>query len=458
MTIRLPANVNFIIEKLNTAGFKAYAVGGCVRDAILGLLPYDWDITTSALPMDIKALFPRTIDTGIKHGTVTVLLGGEPYEVTTYRIDGDYEDNRRPKSVTFTSDVTEDLKRRDFTINAMAYNEEEGMLDVFGGVADLKIGIIRCVGNATERFNEDALRMLRAVRFSAKLGFEIEKETQMAIKTQAHLINQISAERIHMELTKTLMSDHPDWISNMVTLGLMEYILPEFMPNIGVDQKNPYHIYTIDRHIYETLKHCAPSQTLRWTMLLHDIGKSYCKTVDAAGIGHFYGHTEKSLELSRNILNRLKFDNKTKGDILKLIHYHDYRIEPQIRNVRRALNQIGEELFPSYLEVQRADIMGQNPEYREENMDKLERIRMLYEQILQSRQCVSLKELKINGRDLVAMGIAQGQQIGQILHHLLEDVLDHPEHNDRGYLIEQIYALLERNSFEQIDRTAEAGC
>lgn len=446
MTIQMPIGVKDIILKLNESGHKAYAVGGCVRDAILGLIPYDWDITTSALPLQIKALFPRTVDTGIKHGTVTVLHRGESYEVTTYRVDGIYEDNRRPKEVTFTADIVEDLRRRDFTINAMAYCEEEGLLDIFGGREDLEKGIVRCVGNPTERFNEDALRMLRALRFSAKLGFQIEHETRMAIKTQAHLIQNISAERIHTELTKTLLSEHPHWIAHLVELGLMSYILPEFMPNVGIDQKNPYHVHTIDRHTYETLRHCAPSETLRWTMLLHDIGKSYCKTVDADGIGHFYGHTEKSLELSREILNRLRFDNKTKADILKLIQYHDYHIEPQMRQVRRALNKVGEDLFSDYLAVQHADIMGQNPAYRKDNLDKLEKIRKICEEILHMRQCVSLKDLEINGRDLVTLGIEQGQQIGQILNHLLEDVLDHPEHNERGFLMGRVHALIGRNA------------
>lgn len=446
MQIQLPENVKNIIEKLKISGFHAYIVGGCVRDASLGIQPHDWDITTSATPDQVKAIFPKTVDTGLKHGTVTVLMNKEAYEVTTYRIDGIYEDNRRPNSVTFTDNIVEDLRRRDFTVNAMAYNDDEGMLDVFNGISDLKKGIIRCVGDANERFNEDALRMLRAIRFAAQLGFEIEENTKEAIRANAQKIQNVSAERINTELTKTLVSNNPHKIELVYELGLMQYILPEFIPNIGLKQFNDHHIYTVDRHIYVSLLKIEPVKTLRWTMFLHDIGKGYTRTIDENGIGHFYGHGDKSYDIAEEVLSRLKFDNKTKSDILRLIKHHDYRIEPNPKQVRRAIHKIGEDLFEDYLKVRRADIEAQNPEYAKKNLDKLEVARVLYQQIVKSEQCISLKQLKINGNDLVEMGIEQGQGIGMILKQLLNMVLDDPSLNERQWLLEKAMSLYKKHS------------
>ncbi|MBC7960006.1 MAG: HD domain-containing protein [Vallitaleaceae bacterium] len=326
VNIKLPKQVNDIIRKLNSKGYEAFAVGGCVRDCVLGVEPEDWDITTSALPEQVKALFYKTVDTGIKHGTVTILMDKMSYEVTTYRIDGPYENNRSPKNVHYTRDIIEDLKRRDFTMNAMAYNEDEGLVDAFSGVLSIENKRITCVGDPNERFQEDALRMLRAIRFSAKLGFDIDADTQVAIKNNAPLIQNISGERVHMELTKILTSNNPHFIKKCVDLGLMAYMIPEFMDTVGLEQSNLHHIYTVDGHIYEALKHIEPTETLRWTMFLHDIGKGTTKTLDEKGQGHFYGHPQKSCLLAKDILARLRFDNKTTKDILKLIEFHDYRI------------------------------------------------------------------------------------------------------------------------------------
>jgi tRNA nucleotidyltransferase (CCA-adding enzyme) len=437
MKINMPEDVNKIINKLHQHDFKAYAVGGCVRDSLLGCNPNDWDITTSARPEAVKALFKQTIDTGLQHGTVTIRMNNESYEVTTFRIDGEYQDNRKPVEVAFTSDLVEDLKRRDFTINAMAYNNEEGVIDIFNGIKDLEEGIIRCVGNPEERFNEDALRMLRAVRFCAQLGFVIEDKTKEAIKNNAQLINYISAERINMELTKTLISDNPHFISYLVALNLMEQILDEFMVNVSLDQNNPHHIYTVDEHIFESLKHIEPTKTLRWTMLLHDIGKGYTKTTDESNRSHFYGHVEKSVQLSENILNRLKFDNKSRDEILKLVTFHDYRIKPEMKQVRKAVNKISDALFLDYLKVQRADVLAQSPQLQEEKLKNLEAIKTCYEKIKEEKQCTSLKDLKITGSDLINIGFNQGKEIGVILGQLLDLVIAQPQLNNKETLLEK---------------------
>lgn len=445
MKINLPENVSEIINKLDNFGYEAYAVGGCIRDSILGMTPEDWDITTSALPEQVKKLFRKTIDTGLKHGTVTVLMNYIPYEITTYRIDGAYENHRKPKNVEFTSDIVEDLRRRDFTMNAMAYNEKAGLVDAFSGIEDIKDKMIRCVGDPIERFDEDALRMLRAIRFCAKLGFDIDETTEAAIKECAPLIQKISGERIHMEMTKILISSNPHYIERLISLGLMNYIIPEFMKNIGVDQNNKHHIYTIDMHTYEAIKSIDAKETLRWTMLLHDIGKGYCKTLDHEGVGHFYGHAQISMKIAKDVLNRLRFDNKTSSDILKLIEHHDYRIEPEMKQVRKAINKIGEELFEDYIKVQRADIKAQNPIFQEEYFKKLDQIFICYKEIIDTKQCTSLKDLQINGKDLTNLGLQQGKSIGLILKQLLEMVIEEPNRNDKEWLSKMAMELTRDN-------------
>jgi len=439
--INIPNNVNKIIQQLNENGHEAYVVGGCVRDSILGIQPEDWDITTSALPEQVKRIFRKTIDTGLKHGTVTVLIDHIPFEVTTYRIDGMYENNRKPKDVLFTSNVIDDLRRRDFTINAMAYNDKQGLVDAFSGMDDLQRKVIRCVGEPDERFTEDALRMLRAIRFSAKLEFDIDEETENAIKKNGVFIKNVSGERIHMEMTKTLISKNPHYVQKLVDLDLMIYIIPEFIKNIGMAQHNKHHIYPVDQHIYEALRNIDPTEVLRWTMLLHDIGKGYTKTIDENGVGHFYGHAIISINLAKDILNRLRFDNKTTSDILKLIEHHDYRIEPNMKQVRKAVNKIGVDLFESYLKVQRADILAQNPCYHEEYLAKLEAIHDCYIRILEEKHCTTLKELMINGKDLTAMGIKQGKEVGRILNMLLDLVIEEPARNSRDWLLEMAKKL-----------------
>ena len=290
MKLILPENVSRIIDTLMRAGYEAYAVGGCIRDSLLGREPKDWDITTSASPAEVKALFPKTVDTGIAHGTVTVLLNREGFEVTTYRVDGTYEDFRHPKEVTFTPDLNEDLKRRDFTINAMAYNDTHGLIDAFDGAADLDRKIVRCVGAPKERFSEDALRMMRAVRFGAQLGFTVEEQTRSAICALAPTLKKISAERIQSELVSLLMSDHPEEMRTLYETGITKVILPEFDVMMQTAQNSPHHMYTVGEHTIQSLAQIESKKTLRLAMLFHDIGKPSCKTTGEDGQDHFYGH------------------------------------------------------------------------------------------------------------------------------------------------------------------------
>lgn len=434
--IEAPISVIKIIETLEQTGYEAYAVGGCVRDSLLGRTPSDWDITTSARPEQVKALFSHTIDTGIQHGTVTVMLEHVGYEVTTYRIDGEYEDNRHPKEVIFTSLLTEDLKRRDFTINAMAWNPQKGMIDEFGGMADLEEGIIRCVGSPEERFSEDALRMMRAVRFSAQLGYEIEPATKAAIRKLAPNLRSVSAERIQVELVKLVESMHPDYLRVAYETGITKVILPEFDRCMETEQCNPHHCYTVGEHILHSMLAAPSNRYLRLTMLFHDIAKPETKKTDEQGIDHFHGHQEAGVEMAKSILRRLKFDNETIHVVSKLISFHDYRFPAERRSVRRAVWKVGEDLFPMLLQVKEADTMAQSFFERQEKLDWIAQVEALYHAILKDRECLSLKDLAVTGRDLIQAGFEPGPELGKILNEMLQDVLEHPEHNTKEYLLQ----------------------
>lgn len=440
--IHLPDNVRSIITKLESAGYEAYAVGGCVRDSLLGRTPSDWDVTTSAKPQQVKEIFRHTIDTGIRHGTVTVMLDREGFEVTTYRIDGEYEDSRHPKEVVFTANLIEDLRRRDFTINAFAYNDRGGVVDAFGGMEDLKKGIIRCVGEASERFGEDALRMLRAVRFSAQLGFSIAGETKAAIRELAPSLANISAERIQAELVKLLLSDNPDYMRDVYALGITRVVLPELDAAFATAQHNPHHQYTVGEHLMQSLLYTRADRSLRLAALLHDIGKPSVRTTDEEGIDHFHGHAEVSERMAVDILKRLRFDNGTIDKVQKYVRYHDYRPEPDERSVRRAVNKIGEAYFPQVMEVRRADTLAQSLYQREEKLAQIDEVMRLYAQIMEKNQCISLKTLEITGNDLIALGVPKGKRIGEILNRLLDEVLQNPENNVHEYLIEKAKELL----------------
>lgn len=435
--IQLPEKVNYIISQLEQAGFEAYAVGGCVRDCLLGRQPSDWDVTTSAKPLQIKEAFRHTIDTGIQHGTVTVMLDREGFEVTTYRIDGEYEDSRHPREVIFTANLVEDLKRRDFTINAFAYNDKSGIVDAFSGIKDLQEGVIRCVGEAKERFGEDALRILRAVRFSAQLGFTIADETKAAIVSLAPNLRQISAERIQAELVKLLMSDHPDSMRDACALGITKAVLPELDAAFATAQHNPHHQYTVGEHLMQSLLHIRAEKSLRIAALLHDIGKPKVRTTDAAGIDHFHGHVEVSEQMAGTILRRLKFDNDTTMKVQRYIRYHDYKPEPNPRAVRRAVNKIGAEYFPQVMALWRADTLAQSTYEQRQKLAQIDAVEKLYTEIREKNQCISLKTLEISGNDLIALGVPKGKQIGVLLNQLLEDVLQEPEHNTREYLMQK---------------------
>lgn len=438
LKIHLPERVDRIITTLQEHGHEAYAVGGCVRDSVLLRKPEDWDITTSATPKETKELFRKTFDTGIEHGTVTVLMGEEGFEVTTYRIDGKYEDARHPKQVSFTRSLKEDLRRRDFTINAMAYNEKDGLVDIFGGLRDLKEGVIRCVGDAQERFAEDALRILRGVRFAAQLGFKIEEDTRYGMRRLAPKLVKISAERIQAELVKLLVSDRPEMLEEAYELGITAIFLPEFDRIMETEQETPHHMYSVGVHTLHAMKNIRADKVLRLTMLLHDMGKPALKTMDENGVAHFKRHADESFMIARKILKRLKFDNDTLDKVSKLVRCHDYRMPAEPGNVRRAMYKIGEDLFPLYMEVRRADVLAQSSYQRDEKLQNLEEIEELYREICVAKQCVSLKDLAVTGRDLIGAGMTPGKEIGEKLKELLELVIEDPKLNVKEELLRRL--------------------
>lgn len=442
MRIELPAHVKYILHRLDEAGFEGYAVGGCVRDALLGREPKDWDITTNAKPLQVKQLFRRTIDTGLQHGTVTVMLDHTGYEVTTYRIDGEYEDSRHPKEVSFTADLAEDLRRRDFTINAMAYHETKGLVDLFGGVKDLERGVIRCVGDPLERFTEDALRMMRCIRFSAQLGFKIEPQTMEAVATLAGTITKISAERIQTELVQTLVSDHPMHIRLFYTSGLSRYFLPELDRMMETDQNNPHHCYSVGEHTLHSLELLPADKVLRLAMLFHDVAKPDCRTIDEDGIHHFHGHPAEGAEQTKKILRRLKFDNDTIRRVCQLVRWHDDNPPLTQQNVRRAIYRVGENQYPGIFAVKRADIGAQSDYKKPEKLQYVDAYEKLYEEIIGQKQCLSVRDLAVNGVDLLEAGVPQGRAVGECLQQLFEQVLEKPERNTREYLMEQVRTII----------------
>lgn len=438
MRINLPDHVKFILHTLEENGCEGYAVGGCVRDALLGRIPQDWDIATNAKPLQVKALFRRTIDTGLQHGTVTIMLDHTGYEVTTYRIDGEYEDGRHPKEVSFAGSLSDDLMRRDFTINAMAYNEAEGLVDLFGGREDLEKGLIRCVGEPAERFKEDALRMMRAIRFSAQLGFAIEERTFDAIRGLSDTIQKISAERIQAELLKILQSAHPDDVRLFYETGLSAYFLPEFDRMMETGQNNPHHCYSVGEHTLHSLLEVSGDRVLRLAMLLHDVAKPFCRTTDEAGIDHFHGHPAQGAQMAKKILRRLKMDNETTTRVTQLIRWHDDNPPLTQRNVRRAICRVGAAQYPDIFAVKRADIHAQSDYKKKEKLRYVDEYEAVYRQILEEKQCLSVRDLAVDGSDLLAAGVPQGRAVGEKLHALLELVLEDPGRNTREYLLSQI--------------------
>lgn len=437
MRIELPKQVETIITTLEQAGYEAYAVGGCVRDSLLGRVPDDWDITTNAKPGEVKALFHRTIDTGIRHGTVTVMMGKTGYEVTTYRIDGEYEDGRHPKDVAFTGSLREDLCRRDFTINAMAYRPQDGLVDCFGGANDLKDKRIRCVGEARERFTEDALRMMRAVRFCAQLSFTIEENTLEAIRALSENLKKVSAERIQAEFVKLLCSPNPDAARILYETGLSAVFLPEFDECMRTEQNNPHHCYTVGEHILHAVRAVRADRALRLAMFFHDIGKPYTKETDENGVDHFHRHAVIGENLTKKIMRRLKFDTDTIVRVSGLVRNHDRKIEPDKRGMRRAMAAVGGDFFPDLFDVKEADTAAQSEYRQEEKYEHLAQLRKLYDEVMRDKECVCLKDLAVTGRDLIAEGIPAGPKLGGILKELLSLVVEDPACNTKEYLLKQ---------------------
>lgn len=425
MTMDMPKNVDTAINLLQSAGFEAYAVGGCVRDSLLGKIPNDWDITTSAKPEDMKSVFAdfHCIDTGIKHGTVTVVIDGEPLEITTFRLDGEYEDNRHPKSVTFTSNLGADLGRRDFTVNAMAYSKKTGTVDLFGGQNDLKNKIIRCVGDPDRRFNEDALRILRALRFASALDFEIEEKTAQSLLKNCALLGNISEERIAKELLKLVCGKGAKRILTDFAPVLFE-ILPELQPMYKNSHDNPHHCYDIYEHTLIAVESIDPEPTLRFAMLLHDCGKPAVKKFDENGVAHFYGHQRISAEISAQILARLKVSNKFRDEILFLVSNHDrWELYENTEKMPRYLSKFGLDGVLKLLKVMRADVLAQSPEYRY-RLDQIADAEKIAKNLAEQKPCLSLRELQINGRTLMDIGIPQGRKLGAVLAQLLDEVID----------------------------------
>ena len=439
--IEIPEKAEWILKVLQENGHEAYIVGGCVRDSIMGRTPEDWDVTTSASPQQVKALFPKTIDTGIEHGTVTVMIEKEGFEVTTYRIDGAYEDNRHPKDVVFTSSLLEDLKRRDFTINAMAYSPAAGLVDEFGGIDDLRNKTIRCVGDPRERFGEDALRMMRAVRFAAQLGFTLEDSVRDAIREMADALDNISAERIQVELVKILVSQNPHWFRLAYECGITSVIMPEFDRIMVQRQNSRHHAYTTGEHTLLSLRNIPADKVLRLTMLFHDMGKPDVFMTDENGKDHFRGHAAYSEKIAERIMKNLKFDNDTLHKVCCLVRNHSWYPQLSGRDVRACAYRIGPELFDSFLLVKRADIMGQNPDVVEEKLEYLKEVEHIWRDIRMHGDCLSLKDMKIGGAELIADGMKPGPEIGQLLNRLLQEVLEYPERNDRKYLMERSRTL-----------------
>ena len=448
MQITYPANVKKIIDRLQSEGFEAYAVGGCVRDSVLGRVPNDWDITTSAKPHEVKALFRRTVDVGIKHGTVKVMTGNDGVEITTYRIDGEYEDSRHPKEVTFTTDLAEDLRRRDFTINAMAYSEKTGLVDLFGGIKDLESGSIRAVGDARERFGEDALRMLRALRFSATFGFSIEEETKNAIKELAPTLSGISEERIREETEKLICSDNPDRLRLAYELGVTKVFFPEWDAMMECEQKTPHHFTDVGDHTIVTLQYIvehyreiSPSDNriLRIAALLHDIAKPVKKTTGDDGVDHFKGHPEEGEKMAVAVLKRLKYDNETTARVRKLVRYHDERPKLDLPSVRRFMVSVDVSNMDNLMKLKYADLYAHTDYMWDDKIYQVRTLEEMYHRITGDKDCLSIKDMAVNGNDLMALGIPAGPEIGRTLNRLFETVLDDPASNDREKLLSKLH-------------------
>lgn len=435
--IKLPDQVMQLLNILNDCGYDAFAVGGCVRDSLLGRDPNDWDICTSASPEEMKQCFSdfRVIETGLKHGTLTVLVEEEAYEITTYRVDGTYSDGRHPDQVTFTTRLEDDLARRDFTINAMAYHPHQGLVDPFGGRKDLAQKQIRCVGAPATRFQEDALRILRAIRFASQLEFQIHQETSKALFSCLSLLDRISPERIRIEFEKLLCGSAAKEVLT-VYRDVMAHVIPECRPMFDLDQKNPYHIYTVWDHTLHAVSHIKNTPLLKLAAFFHDIGKPGAMFLDEAGCGHFYRHEHLSAHLTDQVLRRLKYDNRTREMVVDIVQSHGTVFRPEEKQARRLLGKLGEEKLRLLIELEYADVKSQNPVYTQERVENIRAFSQTVDQVLAAEQCFSLKHLAVNGNDLISLGLRQGPEIGRILSILLKQVMEDQLPNEKAALLE----------------------
>jgi len=445
--IWIPGGAKYIIQILNMFGFQGYVVGGCVRDSLLRTTPHDWDLCTDARPVEIIKCFQghKVIETGIKHGTVTIVLPDGNYEVTTFRIDGKYSDHRRPDKVIFTNDLEADLSRRDFRMNAMAYGAD-GLIDPFGGLHDLRNEMISCVGNPDDRFQEDSLRIMRALRFASDYGYQIEEQTAKAIHRNKNLLNNIAVERIQSELCKLLLGRCACSIliefSDVITT-----IIPELAPCVGFNQNNPYHEYTIYDHIAHAVGNYRGNDiSVKVALLLHDIGKPQCYTEDEKG-GHFHGHGVPSHDLAEQVVRRLRFDNDTISEVLDLVLYHDSVIEPTPKTVRRWLNKLGIKRFMRLIDVRMADILAHTKGTQESRIDRCNALRAIMEEVVKEKQCFTMKDLGVNGYDLMhAFAMQEGKQIGEVLKYLLNEVINGNIQNDGHVLLDEAEKYIKERS------------
>lgn len=446
MTFEISDGAKYALGKLHSAGYEAYIVGGSIRDMIMGLPVHDYDITTNATPDKTKEVFfgELIIETGIKHGTVTLVYNGENIEITTYRIDGDYKDNRHPDSVKFTSLLAEDLRRRDFTMNAIAYDGKSTLVDPFSGKKDIENKIIRAIGNPAERFGEDALRILRGIRFSSVLGFEIERETRTAMTECLDLLDNIARERIAVEINKFLCGKNVKdaILENYEILGK---IIPEVIKMHGFKQNTKYHIYDVLTHTAYVVQGVRPVTYMRLAAFLHDTGKVYSYTEDENGTGHFYGHPKESEKIARDYLNEYRYDNFTKNKVIALVKEHDNQIQEDEVSVKRKLNKFGKEFFTELVELQIADNGAQNPEYL--SRKHYEKLLEVSEKIAKE-SCFTLKSLNVNGSDIIKLGIPAGKEVGIILSRLLSDVIDGKISNEKEELEKRATEIVKEGHYE----------
>ena len=443
MQIKIPEKPKRIIAELRACGFEAFVVGGCVRNSLMGLTPHDWDICTSAKPDEMLEVFRdyETIGFGMKHGTLVVMVEGEPFEVTTYRVDGEYSDNRHPESVTFTDDLTLDLSRRDFTCNAMAFNEDNGVIDPFGGAEDLKNNLLRCVGDPEKRFREDALRIMRALRFASVYGFDVEESTAKSVHGCKELLNNIAAERIREELTGVLTGKGAGVILERFR-DVIAVIMPEISETFDFPQHSLHHCFDVWGHTVHSVDAVESDALLRTVMLLHDIGKPRAHTTDANGFDHFKGHQKISAELGEAILRRLRFPNDFTDNCLSLIIYHDVRYDGSARQIKRLLQKLGEENARRLFKIQRADTAAQSDYRRAEKYASIDLAEKTAGEIISQNSCFRLKDLAVNGSDILALGLAEGRAVGDVLNALLEEVIDEKVPNEKESLLKRAKELL----------------